>query len=136
MGLSIFEWIAEKFNPGPVGTVNHANDDDSWQPRSKLLVWFLTLIGLGIFGFFIWCIIDSGHLWQGTLILVAYLFIAFMLSPKPEHQNMGWLGGVLDNPFRISDDFNRFLFFFALFLLPGKIVLYSLQTIINTIRIL
>jgi len=131
--MGLFEWLGEKFNPGPVGTVRN-DDDDSWQPGSKVLVWILTLLGVGIFVFFVWSILQSEDQWQWTLALVVYLFLARLLTPRPDHSNMGWAGGIIDHPFRISDDFNRWLFVFALLLLPGKIVLYAFQTILNTIR--
>ena len=135
MGLSIFEWIAEKFNPGPVGTIDR-NEEDAWQPQSRFLTWLLTLLGIGLFSFFIWGILKWENKWLAFLSLVIYLLLAWSITPKPAHQNMGWFGGLIDHPFRISDDFNRWLFIFALVLLPGKIILFSFQTILNTIRAL
>ena len=131
--MSLFEWFGEKFNPGPVGTAGH-DDDNSWQPQNKFLIWLLTLLGAGIFGFFVWGILQLEDQWQWVLVLVVYLFLARLFTPKLDHSNMGWVGGIINHPFRISDDLNRWLFFFALFLLPGKLVLYAAQTIINTIR--
>ena len=131
--MGFLEWFGESFNRGPVGNINR-NDDDSWQPRSKFTVWFLTLLGVGFLGFSIWAILQSDHKWQWLIAMGIYLIISFFASPQPDNSNMGWAGGLIDNPFRISDDFNRLLAIFALMLLPGKIILYAAQTILNTFR--
>ena len=131
--MSLFEWFGEKFNPGPVGTVAH-DEEDTWQPKSRFLIWLLTLLGVAILGLLIWGIFQLENKWQGFLLLLVYLLLSWWLSPQPDRSNMGWAGGIIDHPFRITDDFNRWLFFFALFLVPGKLILYAAQTILNTIR--
>ena len=134
--MSLFEWIGERFNPGPIGKIDGPDDENSYQPKNKFWIWFLTILGACLFGFLLWNIFQSENPPLLLLFLLLYLLLAYFLSPKPDRSNMGWLGGLMDNPFRISDDINRFLFFLALFLLPGKIMLYALQTIINTIKAL
>ena len=52
-------------------------------------------------------------------IPIAYCLLGFFLRPEPDTSNMGWLGGLIDNPFRYSDDINRFLLFLKIFLVPG-----------------
>lgn len=37
-----------------------------------------------------------------------------------------WLGGLIDHPFRYSDDINRLLIFLSLLLLPGRMVAMGL----------
>ena len=133
--MGLFEWIGESFNPGPVGTVERDVEND-WQPRNKFIIWLLTVLGIGMFSFFLWGVLQWNNKWEGVLLLTLYLFLSWFLTPKPDHRNMGWFGGTIDNPFRISDDFNRAQLFFAAFLIPGKIILHSAQTIINTIRAL
>lgn len=133
--MSLLEWIAERFNPGPVGTVRQGISKERWQPQGKFLVWLLTIIGVGLFVFALMSILQSEYVWQWLLAFIGYLLLAFWLSPQPDQSNMGWLGGLVNNPFRISDNVNRMLFWFALFLLPGKLILYATQTIINTIRV-
>jgi hypothetical protein len=133
--MSLFEWIGERFNPGPIGTIKR-NEDQSWQPKNKVVSWILTLLGIGLFGIFSWAILQWEKPWLGFLLLAVYLLLARLLSPKPDTRNVGWFGGLVDHPFRISDDFNRWLLFFAVFLLPGKVVLYAFQTLVNTFRLL
>ncbi|WP_266213722.1 hypothetical protein [Paraliomyxa miuraensis] len=59
-------------------------------------------------------------------ILLAYLLVAYFIRPRPDFDNIGWLGGLIDNPFRYSDDINRFLMFLMVVLLPGRFVSDSL----------
>lgn len=132
--MSLFEWIAERFNPGPVGKLQTANEAEEWQPRSRLVIWLLTLAGACVFALFVWGICTSENPFGWMLALAIYLLLARWLSPQHEPSNMGWFRGLMDNPFRISDDFNRLLFLFALFLLPGKLVLYAAYTLFNTIQ--
>lgn len=56
-----------------------------------------------------------------------YLLLSYFIHPCPATRNMGWMGGVMDNPFRFSDDVNRFLLFFQAFLFPGKIMLWTFR---------
>jgi hypothetical protein len=42
---------------------------------------------------------------------------------------MGWVRGIIDNPFRWSDDVNRFLFFVEAILLPGKLMILFFRII-------
>ncbi len=56
----------------------------------------------------------------------AYLLIAYFVLPEPDYGNMGWFGGLMDNPFRISDDLNRFLFFLRVLLIPGRFMARSI----------
>ena len=131
--MGLFEWLGESFNPGPTGNIQR-HENASWQPKSKFTTWLFTLLGLGIFGFLAWCILQSDAIWQWTLALLIYLIIAWVASPRPDYRNMGWAGGLLDNPFRISDDYNRMLSLLALLLVPGKLIIYAAQTLLNTIR--
>ncbi len=51
-----------------------------------------------------------------------YLIVGYKLDIQPDYDNMGWLGGVFDNPFRYSDDMNRFLIFFKILFYPGYLM--------------
>jgi hypothetical protein len=133
--MGFFEWFGEMMRPGPVGRISRRNEEESWQPRSKFLVWLLTVLGTALLVFFTWSLARSEDWWKWLIALFVYLFIAYYTSPQPDHSNMGWFGGLIDNPFRFSDDLNRFAAFLALLLLPGKLIVYALQTILNTIQV-
>ena len=55
-------------------------------------------------------------------ILLLYIGVAFFCIPKPDKGNLGIFGGMVDNPFRYSDDINRGLMFFGAILMPGRFV--------------
>jgi hypothetical protein len=54
--------------------------------------------------------------------LVAYSFVGVMVRPQADLTNMGWMGGLVDNPFRYRDDLNRTLQFFDFVLWPGRVL--------------
>lgn len=67
----------------------------------------------------------SFHLKESLLYIVgivAYSIAGYFVLPKPDYSNVGWLGGLIDNPFRVSDDFNRMLIFITVLLLPGRLI--------------
>jgi len=55
-------------------------------------------------------------------VMGVYLFLALMLSPEPDSRNLGFFGGLADNPFSFEDDWERQKLVFALVLMPGKAV--------------
>jgi len=56
------------------------------------------------------------------LAMVIYLMAAATTTPTYDDTNLGWFGGMMDNPFSFEDDANRMGLYLALFLLPGKVV--------------
>jgi hypothetical protein len=52
----------------------------------------------------------------------AYLIVSYMVQPHSDTDDLGWCGGLMDNPFSFSDDVNRGLLVLGLLLLPGRIV--------------
>lgn len=49
------------------------------------------------------------------------LFRSFV-HPYADTSNLGWLGGLVDDPFRWSDDWNRSMIFLKILLMPGRFV--------------
>ena len=49
------------------------------------------------------------------------------------YRGYGMVGGLINNPFRITDNFNRFLLFLKLLLLPGRLVAQAIMNFINLI---
>ncbi|WP_188928034.1 hypothetical protein [Dyadobacter endophyticus] len=132
--MSLLEWLFESFNPGPVGKIEvHQQDpDDNGRPPKKWLIYVVTLIGLFFAGLCFYLIFHNRpHDDVGTIIVrLCYFSIYVMAShffdATPEPTNMGWVSGLIDNPFRISEDYNRLLLFFQVVLLPGKLIAFSL----------
>lgn len=65
----------------------------------------------------------------GVGLSAAYLVAAYLLRPSPDYSNIGFLGGLIDHPFRYSDDINRFLMFLLAFLWPGRFVATAIMDI-------
>nr|WP_295928256.1 hypothetical protein [uncultured Dyadobacter sp.] len=132
--MSLVEWLFESANPGPVGKVevNQEEPGDGGKPPQKWLIYAATLIGL-----FLACV---GLYWvgyhrpndsAGTILVrlccfALYVVTSHFVNAAPETTNVGWAGGLIDNPFRISDDYNRLLVLLQVFLLPGKLIAYGL----------
>lgn len=51
-----------------------------------------------------------------------YCLAAFFLRPKPNTDNLGWAGGLIDDPFQYNDDINRCLIQLNVFLAPGRFI--------------
>ncbi|MGE0706742.1 MAG: hypothetical protein AB7N76_06015 [Planctomycetota bacterium] len=122
--MSWFEYLGESINPGPSGGADFGGDDETppdarWVvPRLLLSIALLAGTLLAIHHWVPsppWKHIAGG--------LFTYLCLSWLIRPTPDMSNVGWLGGLIDDPFRISDDWNRFLFGLKLLLLPGLIVM-------------
>lgn len=126
--MSLFEWLGEMFNPGPVGDVDAGGEPLFEKPLRRGWAILFMLIGFGIFGLFLWLIFKSNSIYPSILFFILYLLLAYFITPHPDTSNVGWAGGLINDPFRISDDANRLAVFFYLFLLPGKLIVFALQT--------
>lgn len=57
-----------------------------------------------------------------------------MLSAKPDYSNIGWFGGLIDNPFKISDDVNRMIVLFMVILIPGRLISTTVVSWIHLLK--
>lgn len=132
--MSFLEWFLEPANPGPVGKlgINSPEPDDDDKPPRKWLIWLAVVIGLLLLGVGLYWVFHNLFYVEAKSIilklcnLALYILVGHLVTAKPNYTNVGWLGGVMDNPFRISDDYNRWLVFIEVILLPGKLIAYSL----------
>ena len=69
--------------------------------------------------------------WLGMAV---YLMAAATTTPEVDTDNLGWAGGLIDNPFSFQDDFNRKVLFFTIALIPGKIACYAIAATYRLIR--
>ena len=58
--------------------------------------------------------------WYG-IIMAFYLAAAGLFTPTYDPNNVGWFGGMVDNPFSYQDDFERTKRTVLFLLLPGKL---------------
>jgi hypothetical protein len=120
--MSIFEWLGEMFDPGPVGTVD--GPGPVFGGMKKILVGIFSAGGLALFIMAIWWIATTPDItaWKWYLSFSIYLAFSWAVTPRPDNRNLGWFGGFMDHPFRFSDDLNRMLVFAYILLFPGKLM--------------
>ncbi len=120
----MFEFIGEFLNPGSIGTIDISKAERENINMPILLV--RTGISLGVIGLCFIAFVGGFSNIMSVLIFIGamtgYCFIGFLVEPKPDYSNIGWLGGLMDHPFRISDDINRMMIFFMIVLWPGKMI--------------
>lgn len=127
--MSLFEWLGESFNPGPVGYIDAGNRPLFRRPLRRIWAIFFMLSGFVVFYFLCWFTISAGNPLVSWSVFVVYMILCYFLTPIPDDSNLGLAGGLLNDPFRISDNMNRFLVIFYLLLLPGKLVVFAFQTL-------
>jgi len=127
--MSLFEWLFESQNPGPVETIDrqHKEPHSSGTPPILTVIYFtIALFFLAVPLYLVHFPTHFGDRWGLYVSILAgeiiYLILGFFVRAQPDASNAGWLGGLIDNPFRISDDFDRFLFFLKIILLPGRLI--------------
>ena len=73
-------------------------------------------------------------LWQAILVtalgMVVYTGIAFFIRPEPNTDNMGMGGGMGNDPYKSSDNANRFLWKLHCVLGPGR---FTSETFLDTL---
>jgi len=68
------------------------------------------------------------------LTMVCYLGIAATTTVHYDDTNLGWGGGLIDNPFSYEDDRNRLAMGVAIALVPGKMIKWSVVGLIRCVR--
>jgi hypothetical protein len=102
------------------------------KPPKKWRIWLAVTIGLLLCGVGMWWVMSNWSLGNsGTILLklcwlALYVVVSYRINPKPDYSDVGWLGGLLNNPFRLSDNYNRWQSYLQAVLLPGKLMAYSL----------
>jgi hypothetical protein len=65
-----------------------------------------------------------------ALGLIVYLFVAYWLDVEPDMENIGFFHGLVNHPFRMSDNINRTMAFVKVALMPGRFVARSLVGVV------
>lgn len=63
----------------------------------------------------------------GTITLPTYLAMSWMFQPTFEVDDGKWFGWPLNNPFTWDDDYNFMKMVLAIFLWPGKFMIFTVQ---------
>jgi hypothetical protein len=135
--LGILQWLGEAINPGPVGTIEFHRPQKKRRKRVVAILRLLFSIGLML----IWQNVLLPEIAKGDgtvrnwLLLgtLGYLVASYFIHPKPDYQNLGLFWGLIDNPFRMSDNLNRWLVTLEVILMPGSFVAVSVVEFIELI---
>jgi hypothetical protein len=65
--------------------------------------------------------------------MLIYTGIAFFIRPEPNTDNLGWGGGMMNDPFQCSDNVNRFLWKAHCVLGPGR---FTAETLLDLCMLL
>jgi len=136
--MSLLEWMGEAYSPGPIG--GFAKGPRGTKQPSRVVVIICAVISLALLGLEVFLVhsiapeleIDGWLVVAG--ITLVYLIAGYFIHPKPDTSNLGWAGGLIDNPFRISDDLNRTLLFLKILLFPGRFVSESIARMVRLVR--
>lgn len=121
--MSLFEWLGE----------------EDRAPRSNgivLLCFFITIILVGAIYYFVFKEFQFNlkNLGITTGIIILYCLSGYFIRPEPDTDDMGLLGGMVDNPFSYSDDANRFLMGLKIILAPGYFFTESTKNVFLILR--
>lgn len=132
--MSIFELIGEKHNPGQFGRLD-VEPPDRPPPGPRALRAVVALAALG--GWVAYLVVSSGStqgLILGGVLTALYLAASAFLRPEPDYSNMGFMGGLVNHPFRYSDNINRFLLLLKILLTPGRLIVAGLLDLASSVR--
>lgn len=122
------EWVGEGMDPGGRGAVTIRWGLPERRSLAPTLTYaIVAAVGLG-WGIFL--AITKQDVVDVPIVLAViggYLVVGYMIRPEADRTNLGWGGGLFDNPFRWSDDLNRWLLFLMLALWPGRFIMEGLM---------
>ncbi len=128
--MGIFEIIGELISPGSIGKMDF--NDKEYEIRQKFIPirFIISLIIIGIIEYlFVFqkeYFNDFSQLLKVNTFLIIYLLIASVIRIRPDFDNLGWVPFLINNPFRFSDNINRFLVILNILFMPGKYISKSI----------
>jgi hypothetical protein len=124
------ELFGEQYDPGQKGTVTISDGHITFRSKPLILIRAVVVIVLvSAVWWLSWPHLPLEGLQRGALMVgvtLIYVSLSYLIRPEPAFENMGWLGGLMDNPVRYSDDINRSLLTLRILLDPGRFVAVSL----------
>lgn len=134
--MGLLEILFEKTNPGPIGELNTNRKKPKKPKIGVLIIKLIISIVMIAFVFNITVLprlsIESAI--SFIIVLTIYCLLGYFIMPKPDYSNMGWAGGLIDNPFRFSDDLNRSLMGLQIVLYPGRFIAVTFVQTISLMR--
>lgn len=133
--MSFSKWFLKINSSELIGDVKTASQVENPKQHPFWFVFYL-ILGQILFWYIIYWANSNVEIQKDTnwyLYFALYLFLSMFLRPQPDYKNLGFLGGLIGNPFTITDDINQLLLVFKLILLPGKIMTNSFFYLIQSI---
>jgi hypothetical protein len=131
-GMSLLRWLREERWRGSIGTFDWKPPAPHPGPPSRILV--RGAIAVTLLAILAYLFLDSVATTESPVItasvIFAYGILAFWTDARPARDNMGAWGGLFDQPFRASDDYNRVLAVTALLVWPGRFVTSAIRDVI------
>ena len=134
--MSIRDWLAEPFR-GPVGELHVGQRLREDPSRGEALAYGATAVALLAL---VYAAIFAGrgggqgeHIAAFAVVAGLYLALGYGVHPDPDMSNLGWLGGLVNDPIHYTDNVNRQLLALLLILLPGRFLSESLVDIVGLV---
>jgi hypothetical protein len=138
INMGLFEIIGERRNPGPIGKIDFSDKYNSIQKKHITIRFIFSLIIIGIIEYLL--IYETGwrnkmtNLLISNIVLLIYLVISLFINIRPNFNNTGMRSFLFDNPFRYSDDINRYLILLKVIFEPGKFISKSIVGYIISLK--
>lgn len=131
--MGILKYLFERKNLGKVGSIEKNNQNVKHVNTAILFRnLFISLFIICIL--FYYSVMQNFNLTKLTvfiIFLLLYCLISYKYIPRPDTSNVGFLGGLIDNPFKYTDNVNRLLIVLLALLFPGRFISTTfIQTII------
>ncbi|MHB8971913.1 MAG: hypothetical protein ACYC3X_25030 [Pirellulaceae bacterium] len=127
MMVGWYEIVGERTNPQKMGKVSL---NTFYETRKKPL-WLVTLklcgtLAMFAVGFALFLPSLPLPRWESLVlvsgVLLIYVGLAFFVRPEPNGENMGFVGGLFNDPTQYSDNVNRSLWTAHCLLGPGRFI--------------
>jgi hypothetical protein len=128
--MGLFEIIGELISPGPIGSMDFNDNRDDERQKFIPFRFVISLLMIGLVEYyFVYkneLPFDFVRLIRVNTFLIIYLLMASVIRIKPDYDNLGWVPFIFNNPFRFSDNINRFLVILNVLFMPGKYISKSI----------
>ena len=134
--MSLQDWLAEPFR-GPVGELHVGQRLREDPSRGEALAYGATAVALLAL---VYAAIFAGrgggqgeHIAAFAVVAGIYLALGYTVHPDPDVSNLGWLGGLVNDPIHYTDNVNRQLLTLLVVLLPGRFLAESLVDMVGLV---